>query len=290
MALLELLSPRERDVLRLLSQGLTNRAIAGRLHVALDTIRWHAKNIYSKLGATNRTQATALAQRFLVTRRRALETAPPRSAAHPSPRRRTSRRPAASLQPGFQSNGPYSPPTAPHPGGDTPPTASIHWNAVAPASRERGGYAARCSAFALIRCCWSRAASTTATVAPTATIAPALRRRHHHPPPPPSSPNQCSNHSNRAPGDAHGDHRAPPRRGQPPSPRARSPSRRRRRRRSGRTIHGDATGGNWVILSNNGDGRQADWQPPIAVLAARGYTVLTYDWRGLGHRAAARAG
>lgn len=64
LALLEPLSPRERDVLRLLSQGLTNRAIAGRLHVAPDTIRWHAKNIYSKLGATNRTQATALAQRF----------------------------------------------------------------------------------------------------------------------------------------------------------------------------------------------------------------------------------
>jgi LuxR family maltose regulon positive regulatory protein len=64
LALLEPLSPRERDVLRLLAQGLTNRAIARRLHVAPDTIRWHAKNIYSKLGAANRTQATALAQRF----------------------------------------------------------------------------------------------------------------------------------------------------------------------------------------------------------------------------------
>jgi LuxR family maltose regulon positive regulatory protein len=64
LALLEPLSPRERDVLRLLAQGLTNRAIAGHLRIAPDTVRWHAKNIYSKLGATNRTQATTQAQRF----------------------------------------------------------------------------------------------------------------------------------------------------------------------------------------------------------------------------------
>jgi ATP/maltotriose-dependent transcriptional regulator MalT len=64
LALLEPLSPRERDVLRLLAQGLTNRTIAGHLRIAPDTVRWHAKNIYSKLGATNRTQATTLAQRF----------------------------------------------------------------------------------------------------------------------------------------------------------------------------------------------------------------------------------
>ena len=50
----------------------------------------------------------------------------------------------------------------------------------------------------------------------------------------------------------------------------------------GGTIHGTASSNNWVILSNNGDGRQANWQPLAEALARRGYAVLTYDWRGLG--------
>jgi alpha-beta hydrolase superfamily lysophospholipase len=50
----------------------------------------------------------------------------------------------------------------------------------------------------------------------------------------------------------------------------------------GGTIHGNAANGNWVILSNNGDGRQANWQPLVEELVRRGYAVLTYDWRGLG--------
>jgi pimeloyl-ACP methyl ester carboxylesterase len=50
----------------------------------------------------------------------------------------------------------------------------------------------------------------------------------------------------------------------------------------GGTIYGSSASGSWVILSNNGDGRQANWQPLVDALVARGYAVLTYDWRGLG--------
>ena len=54
-----LLSPRELDVLRLMSAGLSNQAIAGRLVLALSTVKSHVKNILMKLEAENRTQAVA---------------------------------------------------------------------------------------------------------------------------------------------------------------------------------------------------------------------------------------
>lgn len=58
----EPLSERELDVLRLLALGLSNRAIAERLVLTEGTARWHANNIYSKLGVHSRTQAVALAR------------------------------------------------------------------------------------------------------------------------------------------------------------------------------------------------------------------------------------
>jgi LuxR family maltose regulon positive regulatory protein len=54
---IEPLSEREVEVLRLIADGLTNREIAERLYLAPTTVKVHARNIFGKLGAANRTQA-----------------------------------------------------------------------------------------------------------------------------------------------------------------------------------------------------------------------------------------
>jgi LuxR family maltose regulon positive regulatory protein len=59
--LVEPLSDRELDVLRLLRSELSGPAIARELHVSLNTLRTHTKNIYTKLGATSRREAVRLA-------------------------------------------------------------------------------------------------------------------------------------------------------------------------------------------------------------------------------------
>jgi LuxR family maltose regulon positive regulatory protein len=56
------LSERETDVLRLMAAGLSNQEIADRLVIALSTVKTHAKNIFMKLEADNRTQAVARAR------------------------------------------------------------------------------------------------------------------------------------------------------------------------------------------------------------------------------------
>jgi DNA-binding NarL/FixJ family response regulator len=53
----QLLTERERQVLELLSLGLTNREIAARLHLGPDSIKKHARSVYRKLGVRNRTEA-----------------------------------------------------------------------------------------------------------------------------------------------------------------------------------------------------------------------------------------
>ncbi|HET9480442.1 MAG TPA: LuxR C-terminal-related transcriptional regulator [Candidatus Polarisedimenticolia bacterium] len=58
---LALLTARERDVLRLVTEGLTNAQIADRLHVSSNTIASHLKNLFPKLGVSSRAQAAALA-------------------------------------------------------------------------------------------------------------------------------------------------------------------------------------------------------------------------------------
>ena len=61
-ALLEPLTARELDVLRLMAQGASNAVIAERLAVSLGTAKWHVGNVRAKLGAANRTQALVRAQ------------------------------------------------------------------------------------------------------------------------------------------------------------------------------------------------------------------------------------
>jgi NarL family two-component system response regulator LiaR len=55
------LTPREREILALVAQGLQNEEIAGRLNISLSTVRFHNSNIYSKMGVANRAEAAALA-------------------------------------------------------------------------------------------------------------------------------------------------------------------------------------------------------------------------------------
>lgn len=62
--LVEPLSPREVQVLRLMVAGATNQEIAARLCIAPGTVKNHVTNILGKLGVDNRTQA-ALKERDL---------------------------------------------------------------------------------------------------------------------------------------------------------------------------------------------------------------------------------
>lgn len=59
---LDPLTQREMDVLTLLADGLSNREIAESLVVTSETVKWYNKQIYSKLNASNRTQAVAIAR------------------------------------------------------------------------------------------------------------------------------------------------------------------------------------------------------------------------------------
>lgn len=59
----EHLTAREAEVLRLISQGLDNREISERLHIAEKTVKVHVGRIYAKLGAQGRAQALVLAAR-----------------------------------------------------------------------------------------------------------------------------------------------------------------------------------------------------------------------------------
>jgi len=56
----ELLTPREADVLELLRQGRSNAEIALALHVSVETVRTHRRNIYRKLGVRTRRELAGL--------------------------------------------------------------------------------------------------------------------------------------------------------------------------------------------------------------------------------------
>jgi|SRR5579871_4296907 len=60
---IEDLTPREIQVLELLAEGLPNKAIAARLGISDQTVKFHVAAISGKLGAANRTDAVRLAVR-----------------------------------------------------------------------------------------------------------------------------------------------------------------------------------------------------------------------------------
>ena len=53
------LTDREEEVLTLLAQGFSNLQIAASLNLSESTVKFHLRNLYSKLGVTNRTEAAA---------------------------------------------------------------------------------------------------------------------------------------------------------------------------------------------------------------------------------------
>jgi DNA-binding NarL/FixJ family response regulator len=60
----EPLTGRERDVLSLISQGLPNKLIARQLSISEHTVKFHVSSIYTKLGASSRTDAVSKGARL----------------------------------------------------------------------------------------------------------------------------------------------------------------------------------------------------------------------------------
>jgi len=56
-----MLTAREEEMLFAMADGLTNAEIAGELHIAKATVKFHVDGVLRKLGARNRTHAVAIA-------------------------------------------------------------------------------------------------------------------------------------------------------------------------------------------------------------------------------------
>ena len=59
------LTDREREILGLIGDGLTNRQIGDHLHLAEKTVKNYVSNLFAKLGLERRTQAAVLASEVL---------------------------------------------------------------------------------------------------------------------------------------------------------------------------------------------------------------------------------
>jgi LuxR family maltose regulon positive regulatory protein len=58
------LTEREYEVLELLAQGLRNEEIAAKLVISLNTVKFHVRTIYSRLGVRNRVEASQILARM----------------------------------------------------------------------------------------------------------------------------------------------------------------------------------------------------------------------------------
>lgn len=63
-ALIQPLSSREREVLRLMADGLANKEIAARLGISGHTVKFHVSSIFNKLNVSSRTEAVTLGLRL----------------------------------------------------------------------------------------------------------------------------------------------------------------------------------------------------------------------------------
>ena len=59
------LTPREQDILKLIARGYKNRAIAEKLSISYETVRWHIRGLHSKLGLQDRPGTALYAQQYL---------------------------------------------------------------------------------------------------------------------------------------------------------------------------------------------------------------------------------
>jgi NarL family two-component system response regulator YdfI len=57
------LTPREREILSMLAEGLPNKLIAARLRISEHTVKTHLEAVFEKLGASTRAEAVALGVR-----------------------------------------------------------------------------------------------------------------------------------------------------------------------------------------------------------------------------------
>jgi DNA-binding NarL/FixJ family response regulator len=63
-SVIDSLTDREREIIDLLAQGLSNKAIAARLYLSVRTVEGHLANIYPRLGVHSRTEAMLMAVRI----------------------------------------------------------------------------------------------------------------------------------------------------------------------------------------------------------------------------------